>query len=193
VVYFIVARPAIGPPSGTRGRGSRGEGAGRGQNASGVSDATAKLFGQHAGICGAGIGGQMSWDWPGRAMGYWSPPLLLSFGCGAGDPKYHAARGRRVGDRSRPGGRRKVLTVRVRARWCGRALLAVLAQTDLPATVAGQEAGSDRGGPRPRAGSRPQKSARRDLAAAEAERSGGASARAARRWFATMRSPAAVR
>ena len=55
VVYFIVARPAIGLFFGGRGerggRGSSGEHGGRGGDAggSGVSEATAKLFGRHAG------------------------------------------------------------------------------------------------------------------------------------------------
>jgi TetR/AcrR family transcriptional regulator len=50
VVYFIVARPAIGLFFG--GRGGRGVGGGRGGTgggASGVTDATAQLFGRHAG------------------------------------------------------------------------------------------------------------------------------------------------
>jgi len=47
VVYFIVARPAIGLFFG--GRGERGEQGERGGSTHGVSEATAKLFGRHAG------------------------------------------------------------------------------------------------------------------------------------------------
>ena len=53
VVYFIVARPAIGLLFGARGergeRGEHGERGERGGSTHGVSEATAKLFGRHAG------------------------------------------------------------------------------------------------------------------------------------------------